>query len=172
MSQYRQQYPQLPRHSLVVCAVLVENPMNLGALCRTAEAFRLEALVLKDLALAKDRKFRQVAVTTDQWQPLVACSLNDLPTWLQQQRQQGYTLLALTPHGEAKPLMQTTFPAKTVLVLGRELTGIPASVLALCDQILAIPQYGLVPSLNVQTAAAMAAYEYIRQWGMVHPPLE
>lgn len=168
----RQQYPHLPRHSLVVCAVLVENPMNLGGLCRTAEALRLEALVIKDESIAQTRKFRQLAVTTYQWQPLVTCLPADLPAWLQQQRQRGYTLLALTPHPQATPLMQTVFPARAVLVVGRELTGIPAAVLDLCDQIVAIPQYGLVQSLNVQTAAAMAAYEYIRQWGMVHPPLE
>ncbi|NJL48454.1 MAG: RNA methyltransferase [Leptolyngbyaceae cyanobacterium SM2_5_2] len=33
-----------------------------------------------------------------------------------------------------------------------------------------IPQYGMVESLNVQTAAAIAIYEYIRQWGMNPTP--
>ncbi|NJL48455.1 MAG: RNA methyltransferase [Leptolyngbyaceae cyanobacterium SM2_5_2] len=75
MEPFRQSYATLPRHPLMVCAVLVENPMNLGGLCRTAEAFRLERLVLRDLSLARNRKFRQVAVTTHQWQPLAESSL-------------------------------------------------------------------------------------------------
>ena len=57
-----------------------------------------------------------------------------------------------------------------MLLLGRELTGIPADLLAQCDQTLVIPQYGLVDSLNVQTAAAMAVYEYLRQWGLDPSP--
>lgn len=72
MALFRTQYPDLSRHPLVVCASLVENPMNLGLLCRTAEAFRLEALVLSDLALTQNRKFRQVAVATygSPWWPV------------------------------------------------------------------------------------------------------
>lgn len=170
MALFRLQYPNLPRHSLVVCASLVENPINLGLLCRTAEAFRLEALVLQDVAIAKTRKFRQGAVTTHQWQPLVACAGEQLPQWLGDQRQQGYTPIALDLRPPATPLAEMRFPERTVLVLGRELTGIPSAVAAACDHSVVIPQYGVVQSLNVQTAAALAIYAYIGQWGMPQPP--
>jgi len=165
----RQEYRQLPRHSLVVCAALVENPMNLGALCRTVEAFRLQSLVLGDLQLANNRKFRQLAAATYSWQPLEACSPDRLPHWFQQQQKQGYSILGLTASRDAEPLHQTQFPQKAVLVLGRELTGIPREVEQDCDLTLTIPQYGMADSLNVQTAAAIAIYEYIRQWGMASP---
>lgn len=170
MALFRTQYPNLPRHSLVLCAALVENPMNLGMLCRTAEAFRLEALVLSDLALAKGRKFRQVAVATHQWQPMTECAVEQLPDWLADRRQQGYTLIALDLQPQAIPLSEIDFPERTVLVLGRELTGIPPAVAAACDQAVVIPQYGIVQSLNVQAAAAMATYAYICQWGMAPAP--
>jgi tRNA G18 (ribose-2'-O)-methylase SpoU len=168
----RTTYPHLPRHPLIVCASLVENPMNLGALCRTAEAFRLEALVLKDLRIAQDRTFQRLTAATDRWQPLGACGVEALPTWLAQQRQQGYAIVGLSVAGEAQLLPQTPLPEKLVLLLGRELTGIPDAILALCDLRLTIPQYGMVESLNVQTAAAIAIYEYIRQWGMNPAPLQ
>lgn len=172
MALFRTQYPNLPRHSLVLCAALVENTMNLGMLCRTAEAFRLEALVLSDLALAKGRKFRQGAVATHQWQPMTACSMEQLPAWLADRRQQGYTPIALDLQPQAMPLAKMQFPEQTVLVLGRELTGIPRAVAAACDQAVVIPQYGVVQSLNVQAAAAMAIYTYIGQWGMTPSPLK
>jgi hypothetical protein len=111
MALFRTQYPNLPRHSLVLCASLVENPMNLGLLCRTAEAFRLEALVLQELALAQGRKFRQVAVATHQWQPLEACAVEQLPDWLADRRQQGYTPIALDLQPQAIPLADMHFPA-------------------------------------------------------------
>ena len=166
MAPDREEYRNLPRHPLIVCASLVQNPMNLGALCRTVEAFRLESLVLADVKIAQDRKFRQLAVTTHHWQPLEACAPDDLPGWLDGRQRQGYAILGLTADGQAKPLLQADLPEKMVLVLGRELTGIPAPVLQGCDRTLTIPQYGMVESLNVQTAAAIAIYEYIRQWGM------
>ena len=166
MTLTRSQYSHLPRHALVVCAALVENPINLGMLCRTAEAFRLEALVLKDLALTQDRRFRQGAVATHQWQPLEECAVEELPQWLERQRQRGYNPIALDLHPQAVPLPEMRFPERTVLVLGRELTGIPLSVAAACDHAVTIPQYGMVQSLNVQTAAALAIYTYISQWGM------
>lgn len=171
MALVRTQYSTLPRHPLVVCASLVENPINLGMLCRTAEAFRLEGLVLSDLRLTQDRKFRQGAVATHQWQPLMDCSPKQLPDWLGRQRQQGYSPVALDLRPEAMPLAEVAFPERVVLVLGRELTGVPAAVAAACDRALVIPQYGLVQSLNVQTAAALAIYAYICQWGMVSASL-
>lgn len=166
----RREYPTLPRHALVVCASLVENPINLGMLCRTAEAFRLEALVLSDLKLARDRLFRRGAVATHQWQPLRECAEEDLPQWLSEQRHQGYSPIALGLQPQATPLAQLRFPERTVLVLGRELTGLPPAVVAACDQAVLVPQYGLVQSLNVQTAAALAIYTYIGQWGMAPAP--
>ncbi|HEY9627797.1 MAG TPA: RNA methyltransferase [Coleofasciculaceae cyanobacterium] len=159
----RDRYTQLPRQALVVCAALVQSPVNLGGLCRTAEAFRLEALVLADLAIAQTHPFRNLAASAHHWQPLIACAPDALPEWLRQQQQLGYSLIALDANPAALPLTQFVFPQKTVLVLGQELTGIPASLLEICDRTLSIPQAGMVESLNVQTAAAIAIYEYIRQ---------
>ena len=51
------------RSSLIVCASLVENPMNLGALCRTVEVFGLESLVLSRLVISQTREFIKLAVS-------------------------------------------------------------------------------------------------------------
>ncbi len=152
-----------PRHNLTLCASLVQNPMNLGALCRTAEVFRLQALVLPSLAIGQDSIFRKVAVSADQWQPMVACAPGDLPTWLRAQQAAGISVLALTQHPTAIPLPQVTFPPQVVLVLGRELTGIPEDIVAQCEGAIAVPQWGQVESLNVHTAAAIATYAYLCQ---------
>jgi tRNA guanosine-2'-O-methyltransferase len=159
----RDRYGQLPRHPLILCASLVHSPVNLGGLCRTAEAFRLEAVVLPDLAIAQTYAFRNLAASSHHWQPLWACSLEALPAWLTQQQQAGYCLVALQASSDAISITEFAFPQQTVLVLGQELTGIPAAIAHCCDQSLSIPQFGLVESLNVQTAGAIAAYEYVRQ---------
>jgi tRNA guanosine-2'-O-methyltransferase len=153
------------RFPLIVCASLVQNLANLGGLCRTAEAFRLEGLVLADLASAQTRSFRNLAASAQHWQPLIACPPAVLSDWLQTQRQRGYSLVALQAGAEATPLAQFQFSRQTVLVLGRELTGIPDAIVQQCDRSLAIPQFGQVESLNVQVAGAIAIYEYVRQQG-------
>lgn len=159
----RANYANLPRHPLVVCASLVQNPVNLGGLCRTVEAFRLEALVLSDLGIAQTVAFKNAAASTHHWQPLVACTNDLLPAWLMQQQQSGYSIVALNANPTATPITQFTFLSKSVLLLGQELTGIPDALLDQCNYSITIPQFGLVESLNVQTAAAIAIYEYIRQ---------
>ncbi|HEY9886914.1 MAG TPA: RNA methyltransferase [Candidatus Obscuribacterales bacterium] len=150
-------------HSLTLCASLVQNPMNLGALCRTAEVFGLRELVLPSLQVATTPEFRRLAVSAHQWQPLTACPVDALPRWLAQQQHQGAQVVALTRHVHAVSLPQFAFPKHTVLLLGRELTGIPAPLLTGCDAIVEIPQSGQVDSLNVATAAAIAAYAYLTQ---------
>ncbi|PSN17941.1 TrmH family RNA methyltransferase [filamentous cyanobacterium CCP5] len=158
------------RHSLIACASLVENPMNLGALCRTAEVFRLESLVLSQLQIAQNQEFRKLAVSADQWQPLEACAVKDLPDWLEAKARLGYIPLALTPDASASSITLFKFPKRSLLVLGRELTGIPDPIQNQCRAAIAIPQYGQVKSLNVQTAAAIAIYEYARQHSLIQLP--
>ena len=145
---------------LTVCASLVEKPTNQAALCRTCEVLGVDRLVLP--APNDSWEFRKIAVSAQRWQRLNYCAPQQLLPWLAQQ--QSYTRIALTVSGRAMPLGDYTFAPKTLLVLGRELTGIPADVEARCDSSLRIPQYGQVDSLNVQTAAAIAIYEYNRQW--------
>jgi tRNA G18 (ribose-2'-O)-methylase SpoU len=159
----RDRYAQLPRHPLIVCASLVHSAVNLGGLCRTAEAFRLEALVLPDLAIAQTHAFRNLAASSQHWQPLLACPSHALSTWLAQKQQAGYCLVALQASPDAIPITEFPFLQQTVLVLGQELTGIPDAIAQRCDRSISIPQFGLVESLNVQTAGAIASYEYVRQ---------
>lgn len=155
--------PTPPRHPLTLCASLVQNPMNLGALCRTAEVFRLESLVLPSLHWTEDWEFRRLAVSAHQWQPMEECPVAELPQWIAQQRSRGVAVLGLTRHPQAVSLTQVRLPQRTALILGRELTGIPTEVMALCDRLVEIPQFGRLDSLNVNTAAAIAAYAYLNQ---------
>ncbi|KGF71782.1 tRNA guanosine-2'-O-methyltransferase [Neosynechococcus sphagnicola sy1] len=163
----------MPRRNLIICATLVQNPANLGGLCRTAEAFRLAALVTGDASMTQRAAFRDLAVSAHRWQPLHICTPLELPEWILTQQQSGYRAIALEAHPRAVPLPEFRFPQSTVLILGRELTGIPPEILDQCDQSVVIPQAGMVESLNVQTAAAIAIYEYSKQHPLPHDrPLE
>ena len=156
--------PQLPhRHTLTLCASLVQNPMNLGALCRTAEVFCLEQLVVPTLKILANREFRKLAVSAHAWQPVIECPAENLSEWITQQQAVGAMVLALAKHVQSVPLPQFRFPKQSVLILGKELTGIPVGVINQCDGVIEIPQFGCVESLNVSTAGAIAAYAYVCQ---------
>ena len=60
--------------------------------------------------------------------------------------------------------MTTVFQRRSALILGSERQGLKDQFLASLDDIVEIPVYGLPYSHNVATAAAMAMYEYCRQF--------
>lgn len=159
----RHTYATLPRHSLILCASLVHNPANLGGLCRLAEVFRLECLMMSSLAIAQDAAFRKTAVSAHHWQPMIACTPHELPTRFDHYRQQNYQVIGLDSIQHTTPITSFAFPKQAILLLGQELTGLPTPIIEQCDQVVTIPQYGLVESLNVQHAGAIAIYEYLKQ---------
>jgi tRNA G18 (ribose-2'-O)-methylase SpoU len=57
-----------------------------------------------------------------------------------------------------------SFPRKTALVLGNERLGLTDEQLKWMDVCVEIPVYGLPYSYNVATSAALAMYEYCRQY--------
>ncbi len=146
--------------SLVVCASLVEKITNQAALCRTCEVLGVNRLILPESD--NSWEFRKISASAQQWQAVDYCPPWRLKAWLTQKL--SYTRVALTANCQARSLVGYSFAAKTLLVLGRELTGIPSDIETQCDVLLTIPQYGQVESLNVQTAGAIAIYEYNRQW--------
>lgn len=137
--------------------------MNLGALCRTAEVWHLQSLVVANQTVLKSRELRRVAVSAEQWQPIDICPLPRLPEWIRQQQRQQVQVIALTRHPTAIALPHFGFAPRAAILLGRELTGIPPTLMQQCNATVEIPQWGQVESLNVGTAGAIAAYEYLRQ---------
>jgi tRNA G18 (ribose-2'-O)-methylase SpoU len=83
---------------------------------------------------------------------------------LNELRQQGYHLVGLEQTTHSQNLHTYLFPRRTALVLGNERLGLEDSTLQLLDAAVEIPVYGLPYAYNVATAAAMALYEYCRQY--------
>ena len=78
--------------------------------------------------------------------------------------QDHYQLVGLEQTTDSVCLHQFQFSRRSVLVVGHERSGISDDVLSLLDAVVEIPVYGMPYSYNVATAAAMALYEYCRQF--------
>jgi tRNA G18 (ribose-2'-O)-methylase SpoU len=87
-----------------------------------------------------------------------------LPPVLERLRSEGFQLVGLEQTTGSQPLDRFTFQRRTVLVVGNERAGIEEEVLRLLDQVVEIPVYGMPYAHNVATAAAIAMYEYCRQY--------
>jgi tRNA G18 (ribose-2'-O)-methylase SpoU len=152
-----------PRQELIVVASLLDKIPNLAGLARTCEVFRAARLVLPDLAVAADPQFAQISVSAERWVPLEAVSPAALGPWLQRKAAQGWAVVGLEQTADSVPLQRFRFPRRCVLVLGAERRGVPAPLLALLHATVEIPQLGVVRSLNVHVAGAVAVFEYTRQ---------
>ena len=151
------------RQQLIVVASLIDKLPNLAGLARTSEVFRLHSLVVADASVAQEPQFQSISVSANLWMPIQEVPEVELPGWLSQMAGQGWTLVGLEQTPDSVSAPHYTWPAKTVLLLGREKEGIPASLLSLLHATVEIPQLGLIRSLNVHVSGAIAAYEFTRQ---------
>ena len=77
-------------------------------------------------------------------------------------KSRGFQLCGASEKAQLTP-SQVDFRRPTCLIIGNEGRGISAPLLALCDQLVAIPQSGKVTSLNAAVAAGILFYEVGRQ---------
>jgi len=150
---------RLPADALVLAAVGLEKPGNVGALLRSADAFGADAFVVEG--------------GTDLWNPnVVRASLGCLftvPTaavpaggllgWL---RGRGLSIVAATPEGSVLP-RDADLRGPVAIVLGREDAGLDPGLLAAADVRVRVPMRGRADSLNVSVTAGVLLYEADRQ---------
>ena len=80
---------------------------------------------------------------------------------MQAARHGGYAIVGVEQCATSVPLPRFPFEQRTVLVLGREMDGIPAKLLRLMDACIEIPQQGILRSLNVHVSGALVCYDYV-----------
>ena len=151
-------------HPVSVVVHDVRSAHNVGSVFRTADAAGLAHVYLS--GITPDPDHRGVAKTALGAQDSVAWSLApDLPELLARLRAQGVTIAALERTPEAivpEDVPMSAFPL--ALVLGNEVDGVSGEILALCDLVVGLPQWGAKASLNVSVAFGVAAYGLVGRW--------
>ena len=145
------------RELLVVCPPLRSN-INLSRIVRAASCCGLDRIICTGQAKL-DRKIARDGADA------IAIELHrTLAPVLEKLRGEGYRLVGLEQTTDSQSLHEYRFVRRTAIVVGNERTGLTPELLALLDDVVEIPVWGLPYSYNVATAAAMALYEYCRQW--------
>jgi 23S rRNA (guanosine2251-2'-O)-methyltransferase len=139
----------------------VQDPHNLGACLRTADACGALAVVVpRDRAAQLTPAVRKVAAGAAETTPVVA--VTNLVRTLRLLKEAGLWIVGADA-AAAKPARQVDLTGPVVLVLGAEGSGLRQLTRQNCDFLVSLPQRGAVESLNVSVAAAMLLYEALRQ---------
>jgi 23S rRNA (guanosine2251-2'-O)-methyltransferase len=139
----------------------VEDPHNLGALLRTADAVAVDGVLIPERRSAPINA--TVAKTSAGASEHVKIArVTNLVRSLEQMKKENVWVLGLDERG-VSDYVDFDFRRDCVLVLGREGAGLHDLVKKTCDYLLRIPMAGAVSSLNVSVAGAIVMYEAMRQ---------
>ena len=145
----------------------VEDPHNLGACLRVADAMGVHAVIApKDRAVGLNATVRKVACGAAETVPFIA--VTNLARTLRELKDAGVFIVGTAmeaPKGMDAPtnLLNTKLDGPIALVLGAEGDGIRRLTAETCDALVTIPMFGSVESLNVSVASGICLYEVRRQ---------
>jgi tRNA G18 (ribose-2'-O)-methylase SpoU len=138
-----------------VAVVDVSKEHNVGSLVRTAHA-----AAASELLLVGEREWNiEAARTSDLYTRVV--QLPDAQALLDHLRRRRLHLVAVELAPGAVNLFEADYPDHPCFLLGAELGGVPTQLLEAADMVVQIPQWGLVPSLNVAVAGSIVIYDYL-----------
>jgi 23S rRNA (guanosine2251-2'-O)-methyltransferase len=147
--------------ALLIALDQVQDPRNLGAVCRSAEFAGAAGVVIPER-----RSAGVTAVTckasAGAVEHLEVAHVRNLSDWLAEAKQAGFWIWGADAEATEAPWgVDLTGP--TVIVLGGEGKGLRPRVAASCDGLVALPRQGAIESLNVSAATAALLFEALRQ---------
>ena len=139
----------------------VTDVRNFGAIARTCECAGVDAIVIPER--------HSVSVSGDAMKTsagalnyLQVCREHSMQGALNYLKNNGCQIVGAS--GKTKKLYtEVDYTVPTVIVMGSEDTGMQPEVEAVCDELVTIPEYGQINSLNVSVAAGIIMYEVVRQ---------
>ena len=139
----------------------VQDPHNLGACLRTADAAGVDAVVVpRHGAAGLGSTVSKVAAGAAEQLPFAQiANMGRVLTWL---ADYGVTRIGTSDSAD-KSLYETDLGGHTALVMGREDNGLARGTADRCDSLVRLPMLGTVSSLNVSVATGICLYESLRQ---------
>ena len=148
-------------HPLVLALDGVQDPHNLGACLRTADACGALAVVIpKDRAAQLNGAARKVAAGAAETTPVVA--VTNLARTLALLKDAGLWIVGASADS-AQLAQDVDLTGPRCLVMGAEGAGLRELTRRHCDWLVRLPNLGAVESLNVSVATGMLLYEAVRQ---------
>lgn len=157
---------QLAKERFPIALLLdgVNNPRNIGMIFRLAEATRLRAIYsIHTPDFNESRKWSKASRSAEKYIP--HHPLKGLDEVVELKR--DYQLIGLEITTQSIPYHHFKAEKPIMLVLGNEQHGISDGVLALTDQCIHIPMFGIKTSMNVGIAAGIGVYGLLHNFNFL-----
>jgi len=139
----------------------IEDPHNLGAIIRTADAAGAHGVViLKHRAVGLTSIVAKASAGAVEHVPVAR--VNNLNDCIRKLKEQRIWVMGLDEAGEID-IKKADFKLPLALVIGREGAGLSRLVKENCEMLIKIPMKGKINSLNASVAAGVVMYEVVRQ---------
>ena len=140
----------------------VQDPHNLGAILRTADAAGVHAVVApKDKAVGITETVRRVSVGAADHVPFA--QVTNLARTMEKLKAAGLWLVGTSDHAKSKSIYELDLKGPLALVMGAEEKGMRRLTEENCDFLASIPMAGKVECLNVSVATGVCLFEAVRQ---------
>lgn len=148
-------------HALLVMLDGIEDPHNLGAILRTADAAGADGVVIPERrAVGVTGTVAKASAGASEYLPIA--KVTNIGRTLEELKERNLWMVGLDERG-TQTYDAVDYNMDCAVVLGAEGKGIHEQVRKKCDFLVSIPMLGSVPSLNVSVAAAIVLYEIVRQ---------
>ena len=139
----------------------VQDPHNLGACMRTADAAGVDAIIVpRHGAAGLGPTVSKVAAGAAEQLPFVPVgNLGRVLGWL---GDYGVRCVGTSDKADST-LFEADLSGSVALIMGREHTGLSKGIVSRCDTLVSLPMQGVVSSLNVSVATGICLYEIVRQ---------
>jgi 23S rRNA (guanosine2251-2'-O)-methyltransferase len=154
-------------HSLIVVLDGVEDPHNLGAILRTADAAGADGVVVPERrAAGVTATVAKVSAGASEHLPIA--KVTNISRALEELKSNDLWVVGLDERGP-QTYDKVDYKMHCAVVLGAEGKGLHDLVRKHCDFLVSIPMLGQVPSLNVSVAAGIVLFEVVRQRRLAGP---
>lgn len=153
------EYREADKLPLVVVLDNVRSQYNVGAVFRTADAMRIERVILCGICCCPpNQEIHKTALGAEEsveWQ-----YYKDTKDAVLALQSEGFTVYAVEQAHDSVTLEEAAehLPPKIAIVLGHEVFGVQQDVVDRCSQCIEIPQYGTKHSMNVSVTAGIVMY--------------
>lgn len=159
-----EEFRKAEKSPIVIVLDNVRSMHNVGSVFRSADAFLATGIYLCGYTpVPPHRDIQKTALgatETVHWKyfPTTLDAIRAL-------REEGYGIYAVEQVTDSLPLnrLEIDPEEKMAIVLGNEVSGVAAEVIAACDASLEIPQLGMKHSLNISVAAGIVLWELMRE---------
>lgn len=146
--------------SLILILDHIEDPHNLGAIIRTAEAAGVDGIILpKNRSVLVNATVMKTSAGA--LQNIKISVVTNIYNTIEYLKDKGYWVVG-TDIEDSVDYREIDYPDKTVLIIGSEGFGMTRLVKEACDFVARIPMYGKINSLNASVASGIMIYEIIR----------